>query len=62
MHGYDLSACLKKVLKVRAARDWKKFHRPKELATAITIEASELLAPMSLMRLFYREGSHGQRG
>ena len=25
------------------ARDWEKFHNPKELATAITIEAAELM-------------------
>ena len=27
----------------RDARDWKQFHNPKDLATAISIEAAELL-------------------
>ncbi len=31
------------VLEFRRKRDWEKFHKPKELAAAITVEASELL-------------------
>jgi NTP pyrophosphatase (non-canonical NTP hydrolase) len=31
------------LLNFRSERDWKQFHIPKELATAISIEASELL-------------------
>jgi len=34
---------LKKIKKFRDERDWKKFHNPKDLAEAISIEASELL-------------------
>lgn len=30
------------ILKFRDDRDWKQFHNPKDLATAISIEASEL--------------------
>lgn len=30
------------ILAFRDARDWKQFHNPKDLATAISIEASEL--------------------
>ena len=30
------------ILKFRDARDWKQFHNPKDLATAIAIEAWEL--------------------
>ena len=31
------------LLKFRNARDWKKYHTPKDLATAISVEAGELL-------------------
>ena len=31
------------VLEFRRKRDWEQFHTPKELAAAITVEASELL-------------------
>jgi len=34
---------LKKIKKFRDERDWKKFHNPKDMAEAISIEASELL-------------------
>jgi hypothetical protein len=30
------------ILKFRDDRDWKQFHNPKDLATALGIEASEL--------------------
>ena len=30
------------ILDFREERDWKQFHNPKDLATAIAIEASEL--------------------
>lgn len=32
-----------KIITFRDARDWKQFHGPKEMATAISVEASELL-------------------
>ncbi len=31
------------VLEFRRKRDWEQFHKPKELAAAIAVEASELL-------------------
>ncbi len=31
------------VLEFRRKRDWEQFHKPKELAAAVTVEASELL-------------------
>lgn len=31
------------LLEFRRKRNWEQFHKPKELATALTIEASELL-------------------
>lgn len=34
---------LKKIKKFRDERDWKKFHNPKDMAEAISIESSELL-------------------
>ncbi len=33
----------KKLLEFRRERDWEKFHRPKDLAVSLVIEASELL-------------------
>lgn len=34
---------LKKIQKFRDERDWMQFHNPKDMAVAITIEASEIL-------------------
>jgi dCTP diphosphatase len=34
-----------KILEFRKLRDWEKFHTPRNLATAISIEAAELLEP-----------------
>jgi NTP pyrophosphatase (non-canonical NTP hydrolase) len=39
----SLEELQKKVLAFRDERDWKQFHNPKDLACAISIEASELL-------------------
>ncbi len=33
----------RKLLEFRRERDWEKFHRPKDLAVSLVIEASELL-------------------
>ena len=38
-----LEELLLTLLEFRHEREWEQFHLPKELATAITIEASELL-------------------
>jgi NTP pyrophosphatase (non-canonical NTP hydrolase) len=40
MNNSDL---LKKILKFRKERNWKKFHTPKNLAISISLEANELL-------------------
>lgn len=40
--GLDLSRCLQRLLEFRAERGWERFHRPKELAAALAIEAGEL--------------------
>lgn len=37
---YDL---IDKIIAFRDARDWKKFHNPKNISSSIVIEASELL-------------------
>jgi NTP pyrophosphatase (non-canonical NTP hydrolase) len=37
-----LSKLTKEIIDFRDARDWKQFHNPKDLATALSIEASEL--------------------
>ncbi|MBX7132298.1 MAG: nucleotide pyrophosphohydrolase [Fimbriimonadaceae bacterium] len=34
---------LKELLEFRRKRNWEQFHKPKELAAALTIEAGELL-------------------
>jgi NTP pyrophosphatase (non-canonical NTP hydrolase) len=38
-----MEEAIKKLRAVRDARDWKKFHNPKDLALALSIESSELL-------------------
>lgn len=37
-----LSELTQKLTAFRDARDWKQFHNPKDLATALSIEAAEL--------------------
>lgn len=39
----DLSEITKKIIEFRDARDWKKFHNPKDLALSLVLEASEVL-------------------
>jgi NTP pyrophosphatase (non-canonical NTP hydrolase) len=39
----DHDALLRRVLAFRDARDWKRFHNPKDLAISIALEAAELL-------------------
>jgi len=39
----DLKKILDMLLKFRRERDWEQFHRPKELAISIVLEAAELL-------------------
>jgi len=39
----SFESILKKIKKFRDERDWKKFHNPKDMAEAISIESSELL-------------------
>lgn len=38
----SLADVLRKLERFREERDWKQFHRPRDLAAAISIEASEL--------------------
>lgn len=39
---WNLESNIDAILAFRYERDWEKFHKPKELAAAISIEASEL--------------------
>jgi len=39
----DLKETINKLIEFRDQRDWKQFHNSKDLALAISIEASELL-------------------
>ncbi|MDF1628409.1 MAG: MazG-like family protein [Alcanivoracaceae bacterium] len=38
-----MQEAIKRLRQFRDARDWKQFHNPKDLALALSIEASELL-------------------
>jgi len=39
---WALGGCVDRLLAFRTARNWEQFHRPKELAAALAIEAGEL--------------------
>ncbi|SDH82358.1 nucleotide pyrophosphohydrolase [Myroides phaeus] len=39
----DLDIIIKKLIEFRDVRDWSQFHNSKDLAVALSIEASELL-------------------
>ena len=39
----ELSEIVDELLKFRDERDWEQFHKPKDLALAVSVEASELL-------------------
>ena len=40
---FKLEEIIRRVIKFRDDRNWKKFHNPKNLAISISLEASELL-------------------
>jgi NTP pyrophosphatase (non-canonical NTP hydrolase) len=40
--NWQLKPVIERLLQFRSDRDWEKFHLPKELATALSIEAAEL--------------------
>ncbi len=39
----DIKSITEKLVKFRNARDWKKFHNPKDLAVSLALEAAEVL-------------------
>jgi NTP pyrophosphatase (non-canonical NTP hydrolase) len=43
MSGETIESMLPQMLEFRREREWEQFHLPKELATALSIEAGELL-------------------
>ncbi len=43
MSGFDLEAVQQRLREFAAARDWEQFHNPKNLATALVVEAAELV-------------------
>ena len=49
-HPGDLTNLRDALRKFAAERDWDKFHTPKNLATALSIEASELLEPFQWLK------------
>ena len=40
--GWDLSSAVEAAIAFRDERDWRQFHRPKDLAAGLAIEAAEL--------------------
>ncbi|MFJ6694034.1 nucleotide pyrophosphohydrolase [Streptomyces sp. NPDC091294] len=42
-HPRDLEALRRRLAEFAAARDWQPYHTPKNLAAALSVEASELL-------------------
>jgi dCTP diphosphatase len=42
MSRYNLESAVARLLQFRGDRDWGRFHRPKELAAGLAIEAAEL--------------------
>ena len=42
MDQWDLSSTVAEIIAFREERDWGQFHRPKELAAGLAIEAAEL--------------------
>ncbi|MFT5470739.1 MAG: dCTP diphosphatase [Verrucomicrobiales bacterium] len=43
MSAPDVESITEKIRQFRDARDWAQFHNPKDMAIALSIEASELL-------------------
>lgn len=43
MNDKKLDSLLIKILEFREQRNWKQFHKPKDLAISLSLEASELL-------------------
>ena len=41
--GAEIAVLTEKLLRFRDDRDWGQFHNPKDLAVALSVEASELL-------------------
>jgi NTP pyrophosphatase (non-canonical NTP hydrolase) len=39
----ELKKLTDRIIKFRDARDWKQFHKPKDLAISLSLEASEVL-------------------
>lgn len=39
----DIKKITEKLLKFRKARDWEQFHKPKDLAISLVLEAAEVL-------------------
>ncbi|PZT68278.1 nucleotide pyrophosphohydrolase [Streptomyces sp. SW4] len=42
-HPRDLAALQRRLAEFAAARDWQPYHTPKNLVTALSVEASELV-------------------
>lgn len=43
IYNYCMKSLIKKIVKFRDQRDWKKFHTPLNIAISLQLEASELL-------------------
>ena len=49
-NSLDLTSLRDELRQFASERDWDKFHTPKNLATALSIEAAELLEPFQWMK------------
>jgi len=46
----DIKSVQKKLREFAQERDWEQFHSPKNLATALAVEAAELLEPFQWLK------------
>ena len=46
----DIKTVQKKLREFAQERDWEQFHSPKNLATALAVEAAELLEPFQWLK------------
>jgi NTP pyrophosphatase (non-canonical NTP hydrolase) len=42
-NGSDLNELTRQIIAFRDARDWKQFHRPKDVALSLVLEATEVM-------------------
>jgi len=58
----DINKLIESIVHFRDEREWKQFHNPKDLALALSIEASELLEVFLWKDPEHANLVEGQRG